>query len=100
TYTLGLPLLLFMSSPQKIDCDSKLGTIQFTNTFNNPYDVYLNGKKVLRLQGKKTSIKYPNNPTDSLHVYVKQVSGYLIEPTVFDTYVKIEPCNPVVFMLK
>lgn len=56
------------------------GTLQLINNSTHTYDVYINGGYKVR-QGGKTSIEYTYS-FGTYSVEVKQITGYILYPTV------------------
>lgn len=79
-------------SCSKDDIDTCLtGTIRFTNTSSNPYDLWVDGNYQFRLSGNTFR---EIDLTEGQHsANVEQVSGYLIYPTTRETTLNVYGCQ-------
>jgi len=80
-------------SAEKLECESEnIGYITITNTSDNPYNVYVNGTYVFRLQGNTFEDDYEVS-VGTHTLKAEQVSGYLIYPTIRETTTIIVQCE-------
>lgn len=96
-----LPLLaiLFFTACEK-DKDTKpncdKGTIRFTNTSNNPYNLSINGQGKGQVSGN-SFVEYEVGKGEH-SCKAEQASGYLLYPTVRETKVSIFGCDEKEFV--
>lgn len=90
-------LFLFINScttETRQDCEiNKYGTIQIINTSSNPYDIYIDGKFVLKLFGNQTSSKLKVSEGNDRKFYAEQSSGFVLFPTVKNSTLSIISCS-------
>ncbi|KAB7728417.1 hypothetical protein F5984_18780 [Rudanella paleaurantiibacter] len=82
----------------QIDCEAKnYGRFQLTNVSLYQYDVFINGKQLLRTQGK-TAYKDVQVTPGFVDIEFRQVNGYLLYPTVNKTSILVGKCQDYTFI--
>lgn len=77
--------------------EENIGFFTITNQSTNPYDVWIDGEFVGRLDGQKFISDF--EVTAGNHsVYVKQVSGYLLFPTEITKNFTLASCQEIGFV--
>ena len=89
-------ITLFSCSKEKVEkreCESQnIGYITITNTSDNPYNIYIDGIFKFQLSGNTFEDDYEVN--SGTHVFkAKQVSGYILYPTVVEITTYIGQCE-------
>ena len=95
-FVVSLLFLIFnsCSTETRQDCEiNKYGTVQITNTSSNPYDIYIDGKFVLKLFGNQTSSKLKVSEGNDRKFYAEQASGFVLFPTVKNSTLSIISCS-------
>jgi len=99
-YLKVLPVLLLLTflsctkeQAEQLECESEdIGYVTITSTSDNPYDVYLDGELIFRLQGN--SFKDDYEISTGTHILkTEQVSGYILYPTVREKEIVIAQCE-------
>jgi len=77
---------------KKEPCEKdNFGKYEFENKSNHPYNLFINGKFIKRMESNAVSIF--NIPSGSCAIKVEQVTGFLVYPTVKEVNIKIENCK-------
>lgn len=77
--------------------EEQIGFFTITNQSTNPYDVWIDGQLVGRLDGQKFISDY-EVAAGTHSVYVKQVSGYLLFPTEITKSFTLTACQELGFV--
>jgi hypothetical protein len=71
------------------ECPS--GTVRFSNTSDNPYELYINGEWEMRIDGNTfTELDLPEGKHQAK---VEQLSGYLLFPTIVGSELNVFGCQ-------
>lgn len=84
-----ISIVSFFSCEKDTPCTT--GTVRFTNTSNNPYDLYVDNEYQFRINGNTFS------DLDLLEgqrqVKVEQVSGFILFPTILENTISVFGCQ-------
>lgn len=78
----------------KPECErNKTGTITISNSSSNPYDIYIDDKFQIRLDGNHISSGILIQEGNDRKLYAQQVSGYVLYPTKRTDYFNVLRCS-------
>ena len=83
-------VMFFSCSKDSID-NCLTGTVRFTNTSSNPYDLWVDGTYQFRLSGN--TFRELDLTEGQHNAQVEQVSGYILYPTIKETTLSVFGCQ-------
>lgn len=84
-----LIVTLFTNCEKEPECTT--GTVRFTCTSANPYDVFIDGKYEFQIPGN--SFTERDLPEGNRQLKAVQVSGYLVYPTIKEYTMSVFGCQ-------
>lgn len=95
-FFLGLFVMLSCEKKEesKPECEkNKSGTITISNSSSNPYDIYIDDKFQIRLDGNHISSEILIQKGNDRKLYAERVSGYTLYPTKRTEYSNVVRCS-------
>lgn len=84
-----LSVMLFSTCKKDDPCTT--GSVRFTNTSTNPYDLYVDDQFQIRISGNTfTELDFPEG---QIRVRVEQVSGFILFPTMKEGRISVFGCQ-------
>ena len=76
------------------DCElNSYGTITISNNYSNPYDIYIDSVFTTTISGKSVSNKIEIEQGNNRKLQARQVSGFILFPTIINKEYTIIKCN-------